>query len=208
MQEYYCDKLWSSSNTTKVTKSRTVWAGHVARIGEVKSVLRFVRTPDGKRPPRRPTHVWWHNIKVNLQDGACERTDWIHLAQVRGEWRDVNTVMNSRVTKKNLGNFFSIWGRIILSAKPLINRIRVTSSKYQLSRFAHELLRCCTNTTQHAGQHSTKSRSRHLTLRNLKSTTPNFVTISVPFRSHENVSTLHDPFWQPTPQDRRRTGAR
>ena len=80
----------------------------MARIGEVKSVLRFVRTPDGKRPPRRPTHIWCHNIKVNLQDGACERTDWIHLAHVRGEWRDVNTVMNSRVTKKNLGNFFSI----------------------------------------------------------------------------------------------------
>jgi len=62
----------------------------VARIGEVKFILGFVRTPDGKRPPRRPMHIWWDNFKLNLQDGECERTDWIHLAQVRGQWQDVN----------------------------------------------------------------------------------------------------------------------
>lgn len=38
------------------------------------------------------------------------------------------------------------------------------------------------------------SHYQDMTLRSLKSTTPNFVTISVPLRSHEDVSTLHDPF--------------
>jgi len=118
-----------------VTKSRTVWAGHVTRIGEVKFILGFLRTPDGKRPPQRPRDIWWDNFKVNLQDGECERTDWIHLAQVRGQWRDVNTVMNSRVTKKirEISLVYeeeSAYQQNLLS----IELVMATSSKYFLDR--------------------------------------------------------------------------
>ena len=48
---------------------------------------------------------------------------WFRLG---GEWRDVNTMKNSRVTKKKIREISlrgSIWGKISLSVKPLINRI-------------------------------------------------------------------------------------
>jgi hypothetical protein len=80
MHEYYCVKLRSSPNI-KVTKSRTIWAGHMARIEEVEFILHFVGKTDGKRPPRRPTQKWEDNIKVYIQDAECERAGWIHLAQ-------------------------------------------------------------------------------------------------------------------------------
>jgi len=91
--------------------------------------------------------------------------------------------------------YISIWGKISLSAKPLINRISygviietftnfLDKPQWQTAlRLAHELLRCCTNTSRNVGQHSTKSRPRHLILRSLKRTTPNSVTISVPPKS-------------------------
>ena len=68
---------------------------------------------------------------MNLQDRECERADWIHLAQVRGEWREVNTVMNSRVSKKNRKNSLvyeenPAYQQSLLS----IELVMVTSSKF------------------------------------------------------------------------------
>jgi hypothetical protein len=53
--------------------------------------------------------------------GALIGFIWFRL---RGEWRDMNTVMNSRVTKK-LEKFLYVVvrGKVSLSVKPLINRI-------------------------------------------------------------------------------------
>jgi len=65
------------------------WAVHVARVGERRSVYRFlVGKPEGKRPLGRPWCRWEDNIKTGLQD-------WIELAQDRDRWRAVvSAVMN------------------------------------------------------------------------------------------------------------------
>jgi hypothetical protein len=64
--------LYSSPNTVRVMKSRTRWAGHVARMGERKGVYRIlVGKPDGKRPLGRPRRRWENNIKMDLLEVGC-----------------------------------------------------------------------------------------------------------------------------------------
>jgi hypothetical protein len=48
--------LYSSPNIVRVTESRRLkWAGHVARMGEGRSVYRvLVGRPEGKKPLGRP----------------------------------------------------------------------------------------------------------------------------------------------------------
>ena len=71
------------------------WAGHVARMGEMRGAHRiFVGTPEGKRPPGRPRRRWEDIIKMDLQEVGCGDMDWIDLAQCRDRWRaSVNVVM-------------------------------------------------------------------------------------------------------------------
>jgi hypothetical protein len=75
------------------------WAGHVARMGEERSVHRvLVGKPEWKRSLRRPRLRWKSNIKMNLQavGGGCG--DWVELAQENDRWRAlVSRVMNLRV---------------------------------------------------------------------------------------------------------------
>jgi hypothetical protein len=58
--------LYSSPTIVSVIKSRRVrWAGHVARMGEGRSVYRvLVGRPEGKRPLGRPRRSWKDNIKI------------------------------------------------------------------------------------------------------------------------------------------------
>jgi hypothetical protein len=43
------------------------WAGHVARMGEVRSVYKvLVGKPERKRPLGRPRRRWEDNIKMGL----------------------------------------------------------------------------------------------------------------------------------------------
>jgi hypothetical protein len=56
--------LYSSPTIVRVIKSRRMrWAGHVARMGEVRCVYRIlVGKPEGKRPLGRPRRRWEDSI--------------------------------------------------------------------------------------------------------------------------------------------------
>jgi hypothetical protein len=60
--------LYSSSSIIRIIKSRRMrWVGHVARMGERRSVYRLlVGKPEGKRPLGRPRRRWMDNIKMDL----------------------------------------------------------------------------------------------------------------------------------------------
>ena len=77
--------LYSSPNIVRVIKlRRTIRAGHVVRMGEMRGVYRvLVGKPEGKRPYGRPRHRWEDNIKMDLQEVGCGGMDWIQLAQDR-----------------------------------------------------------------------------------------------------------------------------
>ena len=92
--------LYSSPNIVQVIKSRRMrWAGHVARMGEMRGVYRvLVGKPEGKRSLGRTRSRWGDNSKMDLQEVECGGMDWIELAQGRDRWRAlVNTVKNLRV---------------------------------------------------------------------------------------------------------------
>jgi hypothetical protein len=92
--------LCSSPSIVRVIKARRMrWAGHVARMGEVRVAYNIlVGRPEGRRPLGRPRRRWEDNIKMDLKEMGFGDVDWIHWAQDRDRWwAVVNTVMNLRV---------------------------------------------------------------------------------------------------------------
>jgi hypothetical protein len=92
--------LYSSPNIVRVIKARRMrWAGHVARMGEVRGAYNnLVGKPEGRRPLGRPRRRWEDNIKMDLREIVFWDSYWIDLARDRDRWRAlVNTVMNLRV---------------------------------------------------------------------------------------------------------------
>jgi hypothetical protein len=71
--------LHSSPNIVRVIKSKRMrWAGHVARMGEGRSVYRvLVGRPEGKRPLGRPRRRWEINIKMDLRKIGIDGANWI-----------------------------------------------------------------------------------------------------------------------------------
>jgi hypothetical protein len=60
------------------------WAGHVAHMGEDRSVHRvLVGKPEGKMPLGRPRRRREDNIKMDIQEVGGDRGDWMELAQDR-----------------------------------------------------------------------------------------------------------------------------
>jgi len=81
----------------RVIKSRRMrWAGHVARMWDMRGVYRvLVGKPEGKRPFGRRRRRWEDDIKLDHQEMGCGGTDWIELAEDRDRWWAlVNAVMN------------------------------------------------------------------------------------------------------------------
>jgi len=68
-----------------VIKSRRIkWAGHIALIGESRSVYRvLVGKPEEKSPLGRPKIRWEYNIKMDLQEVGFGDMDWIDMSQDR-----------------------------------------------------------------------------------------------------------------------------
>jgi hypothetical protein len=77
--------LYSLPIIFRVIKSRRMrWAGHVACMGEGRSVYSvLVGRPEGKRPLGRPRHRWEDNIKIDLRELGIDGANWIQLAQDR-----------------------------------------------------------------------------------------------------------------------------
>jgi hypothetical protein len=93
--------LNSLPSIVRVIKARRMrWAGHVARMGEVRGAYNIlVWRPEGKRPLGRSRRRWEDNIKMDLREIWFGDVDWMHWAQDRDRWRAlVNTVMNLQVT--------------------------------------------------------------------------------------------------------------
>jgi hypothetical protein len=92
--------LYSSPSIVRVSKARRMrWAGHVARMGEVRGAYNIlVGKPEGRRQLGRPRRRWEDNIAMDLGEIGFGDVDWIHLAQDRDRWRAlVNTVMSLQV---------------------------------------------------------------------------------------------------------------
>jgi hypothetical protein len=92
--------LCSLPSIVRVIKTRRMrWAGHVARIGDVRGAYNIlVGRPEGRRPLGRPRRRSEDNIKMALREIGFGDVDWIHLAQDRDRWWAlVNMVMNLQV---------------------------------------------------------------------------------------------------------------
>jgi len=67
----------------QVIKSRRMlWAGHVARISEMRNAMSWLENLKG-RPLVRPRSRWEDNIRMDLREIGLEGVEWIHLAQDR-----------------------------------------------------------------------------------------------------------------------------
>jgi hypothetical protein len=71
--------LYSSQNIIRMNKSRRMrWAGHVARMGEMRTAYRILMgKPEGRRPLGRPRRRWVDNIKMDLREIGWDGMDWI-----------------------------------------------------------------------------------------------------------------------------------
>jgi hypothetical protein len=81
--------LYSSPSIVRMIKARRMsWAGHVARMGEVRGAYNILfGRPEWRRPLGRPRHRWEDNIKMDLREIGFGDVDWIHLAQDKDRWR-------------------------------------------------------------------------------------------------------------------------
>ena len=72
--------LYSSPNIVRVIKSRMIWTGHLAHVGEERGVYSvLVGKPEERRPLGRPGCRWVDNIRMDLQEVGCGYVDWIEL---------------------------------------------------------------------------------------------------------------------------------
>jgi hypothetical protein len=77
--------LYSSPSIVRVIKARRMrWAGHVARMGEVRGANNIlVGKPEGRRLLGRHRRRWEDNILMDLGKIGFGAVDWIHWAQDR-----------------------------------------------------------------------------------------------------------------------------
>jgi hypothetical protein len=92
--------FYSFPSIMRIIKSRRKkWAGHVARMGEKRTVYRLLAgKPEEKIPLGRSRRRWVDNIRMDLGEVGWGDVNWIGLTQDRSRWRAlVNSVLNLRV---------------------------------------------------------------------------------------------------------------
>ena len=79
---------YRSPNIVRAIKSRRLrWAGHVARIEEVRSSFKMLTgKPTGKRHLGRSRRRWEDNIRMDLKEIAI---NWVDSAEDRDDWRSL-----------------------------------------------------------------------------------------------------------------------
>ena len=92
--------LHRSPNIVRAIKSRRLrWAGHVARMEEVRSAFKLLTgKPTGKRDLGRPWRRWGDNIRMDLEEISINAGNWVDSAQDKNYWRAlVNAALNLQV---------------------------------------------------------------------------------------------------------------
>jgi len=87
----------------EIKSRRMRWAGHVARMREIRNIMCkvLVGKPEGKRPHGRPKHRWEGNIRNDLKEIGWKGVDWLHFTPDMNQAGDLlNTAMNLRVLWK------------------------------------------------------------------------------------------------------------
>jgi hypothetical protein len=77
LQNEELHNLYSSPNIIRmITSERIRWAGHIARMWEMRNAYRIlVGKPEGKRPLGRPRRRWVDNIKIGFRETGWYRPD-------------------------------------------------------------------------------------------------------------------------------------
>jgi hypothetical protein len=77
------------------TSPNIIWAGHVARMGEMKNAYNIlVGKPEGHKPLAIPWHRWEDNIRMDRREIGCEDVDWMHPYQGTDQCRAVVNTVN------------------------------------------------------------------------------------------------------------------
>jgi hypothetical protein len=99
--------LYSSPCIIKGIKERRMrWAGHVARMGDLRRAYNIlVGKPERRRSLGRPKRRWEDNIKMDLGIIVFWNMDWIDLAQDRDWCRDLVKTVMILLLPKNAWNF-------------------------------------------------------------------------------------------------------
>jgi hypothetical protein len=89
LRKLHNEGLYSLYSSPSMIKSRRMrWSGHVARMGEKRTLVE-----SQKRPLGRPNHRWVDNIKMGLREIGWNGMDSIDLAQDRDQWRALHKML-------------------------------------------------------------------------------------------------------------------
>jgi hypothetical protein len=71
-----------------IAEGKARWSGHVARMGEMSGLSRFLEEkPEGKGSLRRPRRRWEDNIETDLQEVELTGSSWLRIGTGGGHLR-------------------------------------------------------------------------------------------------------------------------
>jgi hypothetical protein len=90
--------LYTSSHIIRVIKSMRVrWAGHVARVGEMRIAYNTFLENVGRRPLGKPWRKWEDNTTMDIREIELGSVNLIHLAKDNDQKR----------ARLNMGSFLT-----------------------------------------------------------------------------------------------------